>query len=178
MSRGARKNKIKKSTRLPQNAENDRAVPPFVALKRVKIYRRWPNMTKLDRFELQAQPLRDQMRPKGPGLKRAQKGPKRGKNCPKYCQNRTKTGQESQNFYIRRHNYARGWSLRQHIGLKWRLLQGVIGEAPPLKNTILGRSRAPRLPSRRIPEKSAVFPPGGWSGILLKNWSKQGVTPF
>ena len=40
---------------------------------------------------------------------------------------------------------------------------GGLSGAPPLKNTILGRSRAPRLPSRRIPEKSAGFPPGGWS---------------
>ena len=65
------------------------------------------------------------------GSKSQQKGPKRGpkcpqrpkraqrgKICPKYCQYFTKTGQESQNFDIRRHNYARGWSLRQHIGLK------------------------------------------------------------
>ena len=50
--------------------------------------------------------------PKGP--KRAQ----RGKNCPKYCHNRTKTGQESLNFKIIRPIYARGWSLRQHVGLK------------------------------------------------------------
>ena len=40
---------------------------------------------------------------------------------------------------------------------------GYRGGPPPLKNTILGRSRAPRLPSRRIPEKSAGFPHGGWS---------------
>ena len=76
---------------------------------------------------------RDQKGPKGP--KRGPKGPKgansapkkgpkgpkraqRGKLCPKYCQYCTKTGQESQNFDIRRHNYARGWSLRQHIGIK------------------------------------------------------------
>ena len=49
---------------------------------------------------------RDQKGPKGP--KKGPKGPKRaqrGKNCPKYCQNRTKTGQESQNFDIRRQEF-------------------------------------------------------------------------
>ena len=56
--------------------------------------------------------------PKAP--KGAQRGPKRaqrGKICPKYCQYCMKTGQGSQNSDMR-HNYARGWSLRQHIGLK------------------------------------------------------------
>ena len=54
-------------------------------------------------------PKRDQKDPKGP---------KGAKSAQKYRQSCTKTGQESQNFDIRRPNYARGWSLRQHIGLK------------------------------------------------------------
>ena len=52
------------------------------------------------------------------------KGPKRtqrGKNCPQYCPNSTKTCQESLNFNNRRHIYGCGWSLRQHINLKGRL---------------------------------------------------------
>ena len=40
------------------------------------------------------------------------------RGCGRPLQYCTKTGQESQNFDIRMHNYARGWSLRQHIGLK------------------------------------------------------------
>ena len=53
-----------------------------------------------------------------------------------------------------------------------KVLQGVIGEAPPLKNTILGRSRAHRLPSPIffLLSKAPLFTPsagrGGWYPIL------------
>ena len=54
-----------------------------------------------------------------------------------------------------------------------RLLWGLYSP-PPLKYTILGRSRAPVPCSRRISEKSGQSPPGGWSSGGLPTFSDFG----
>ena len=77
------------------------------------------------------------------------------------------------------------WRSKKHHFFRWSAMGGYTG--PPLKNTGLGRlhQSTPRI--RRISEKSAEIPPGGWalrvhgpntpSGEPLR-WPTEGGVPF